>query len=97
MQIKRENYSIIALCVAVFINGILIISEAAGDKSPVPLLMLLLLSEVGFIVSLFGVYYGAKLLATVFSIKQLAVVAGCLVLGLMLGYKGYMFWQSLGL
>ena len=97
MQINRENYSVIALCIAVFINGILIISEAAGDDSPIPILMLLLLSEVGFIIALAGAYYGAKMLSAGMSFKQIAATVACAVLGLMLGYKGYMFWQSLGL
>ena len=96
MNIK-SNYPVIALCIAIFLNGILIFSEAAGEDSPIPVLMLLLLSELGFIVSIAGVYYGGKALSTGFVLKEAAATAGCAVLGLMLGYKGYLIWQSLGL
>ncbi len=98
MQINRANYSVIALCIAVFFNGILIFADAAGEEPIIPILMLLLISELGLIISLAGVYYGAKQLTNDgVNIKTIAVIVACASLGLMLGYKGYVLWQSLGL
>jgi len=98
MQIKRASYSIIALCIAVFFNGILIFADAAGDEPVIPILMLLLISELGFIISMAGVYYGVKqLTGNGVNIKIIAIIVACAALGLMLGYKGYVLWQSLGL
>jgi len=95
MQIDKSKYPLIALCIAIFLNGILIFSEAAGDESPIPLLMLLLLSELGFIVSAAGTVYGVKIISSGFDLKQSLITFACASLGVMLGYKGYLMWQSL--
>jgi len=96
MNIKN-NYTLIALLIVIFINGVLILSDAAGDPSPIPILMLLLLCELGFIISIAGAYYGVKSLAAGFNRIKAVLSLTCAILGVTLAYKGYLFWQSLNL
>ncbi len=93
----KPHYTFIALCIAIFINGVLILSESAGEPSPIPMLMLLLLSELGFIVAMAGVYSGIKSQSNGMDIKLTVLSVACAILGIMLAYRGYLFWQSLGL
>ncbi len=93
----KPHYTFIALCIAIFINGVLILSASAGEQSPIPILMLLLLSELGFIIAVAGVYSGIKSQSDGIDVKLTILSAACAILGVMLAYRGYLFWQSLGL
>lgn len=92
---KKTTFVFIAFSIGLVLQMALLLARTGEGQYAIPVLMMLFISELGFLLCGAGLIVGGKtMLDNGFDLKLAIATSGCAIVSVSLAINGYLIWEQ---